>query len=551
MAPTLQNSVGQVANMKDAEHLTPSAGSFQKAYKLHRQRSTLKLWRRQNRAEVVPSTGAVSEPYTPTIPLHAKIIPHPMTSQTHTSRFGRLSIIELILISLVALMIVIVGVAALMMRSIIIKKVRRLLRCGGGQRQVTKSKTVGDDKGVLVLGDEFDDPTWGTPTRLVYVEGLDERFEERCSPLPNGPQPSFPAVISLASSTPTSPRLSAAHEDDSFQNRFEHEEHDITLALSRALRDAADDPDFQANSVSYPVISGDEDLSTLKYLENPSILDVLRPSVGTLAEDITTSSNRPRQCSDASASSQATTAAHSDCTNIFSISSPDSSMTSLDSSNSGLDEGLEEMEEVAYEVKRVHAQSLELKKGILVTCRRTSSTGDVANPGTLPTFVISEAPPNLMSLDDLNFAPLFSLSDSMPTKASLSGCTTTPSWPSIVRENSRGTMASLSSSSTAAMDGWTRDDEKHLHPPVPFLMLTRPSDSSIYTAESFTSSVSIDLCDFPLPPIPENSYFSKLVDQVQHAPKRLWDNHSADSSIAQKRSTVERFIKMYSVAEEI
>lgn len=548
MAPTLQNVVEESADLENAK---PDAGSFQKAYRLHRQRSTLKPWRHQTREETAFSSRQFNEPYTPTIPLHAKIVPHPMTSQSHTSRFGHLSVTELILISLVALMIVVAGIAILMMRSIIIKKTRRLLCCGVGQRQVKKSKPGADDKGALVMGDELDDLAWGAPTRLVYVEGLDERSEERYSTPPNGPPSSCPPVVSLASSTPTS-RLPAAFEDDSFRNRFEYEEHDITLALTRALRDTTDDSEFCATSVSYPVTSGDENLSALKYLEDPLILDVLRPSLGNLAKDISTPSNRPRQSSDASASSQATTATHSDCTNIFSVSSPDSSMTSLESSNSGLDEAPEEMESVVYEVRRAHAQSLELKKGILVACRRTSSTEDIANTGILPTFVISEAPPNLMPLDDLNFAPLFSLSDSMPSKASLSRCTTTPSWSSIVRENSHGTMASFaSSSSTTAMDGWTRDDEKHLQPPVPFLMLTRPSDSSIYTAESSTSSVSIDLCDFPLPPIPELSYYSKLVDQVQRAPKRPWDNHSADSSMAQKRSTVERFIKMYSVAEEI
>ncbi|KAG6868935.1 hypothetical protein C0993_007709 [Termitomyces sp. T159_Od127] len=549
MAPTLQNGVGQATTLKDAKQPTPSAGSFQKAYKLHRQRSTLKPWRRQNQAESAPwsdvDTMETSGAYTPTTPLHAKIIPHndTMTSQSHTSRFGHLSIIELILISLVALLIVVVGVTALVMRSIIIKKVRRLLCCGG-QRQVRKSKTGADDKGALVMGDELDDPAWGTPTRLVYVEGPDERFEERCSTPPDGLPSSLPPVISLAASTPTSPRLSTAYEDVSFKNRFEYEEHDITLALTRALRDATDVPDFQVIPVPYPIGFADKDLAAIKYCENPSILDA--PSVDNVAKSIRISSNRPRQCSDASASSQATTAANSDCTNIFSVLTPDSSISSSESSNSDLGEG-PEMEEMVYEVKRAHAQSLELKKGILVTCRRTSSTSDVANPGMLPTFVISEAPPNLMPLDDLNFAPLFSLSDS---KASLSRCTTTPSWSSLVRENSRGTMASFSSSSTTAMDGWNRDDEMHLHPPVPFLMLTRPSDSSIYTATSSTSSVSIDLCDFPSPPIPETSYYSKLADQVQRAPKRLWDNHSAESSMAQKRSTVERFIKMYSIPEE-
>ncbi|KAG5716767.1 Leukotriene-B(4) omega-hydroxylase 2 [Termitomyces sp. T112] len=544
MAPTIQNGVEQSASSdsKDAQYQTPSAASSQRAYDLHRLRSISKLLRHQNRAETalkVADTIQSSEPYKSPIPLHAKIVPHARpTSQLDT--FGHLSVTELILISLAALMAFMVGVVALvMMRSIIIKKVRRLLHCGCGRRQT--KKPVVDDKGALVMGDEYDDPTWGTPPRLVYVEGLDERFKERHSTSPNDPPSSSLAVISLAPSTPTSPRLSAAREDDSFQGRLEYEEHDITLALTRALRDATDDPDFSATSV-HSMASGDERFSALGYLKNSSILDSLQASIDNLANGILPS-DRPRQYSDAPTSLRTTTAADSiDC---FPVYSSDHSMTSLHSINSSLDDG---PEEEVYEVRCAHAQSIDLKKGVLVTCRRTSSTCNIANSGALPTFVISEAPPNLMPLDDLNFAPLFSLNNSMPSKASLSGCTTTPSWSSIVRENSRGTMASLSSSSsTTAMDGWIRDDEQHLHPLVPFLMLTRPSDSSIYTAESYRSSISIDLCDFPLPPISAKpSYYSKLVDQFQRAPKRIWDNHSADSSVAQKRSTVERFIKMYS-----
>ncbi|KAG6862214.1 hypothetical protein C0995_002144 [Termitomyces sp. Mi166 len=556
MAPTIQNSVEHpgIVDSKDAQHLTPSAESFQRAraYVLHRQRSPSKLWRHQNRAETVPSINPDmiqnSEPYTSSIPLHAKIIPHTMTtSQSNTSRFGHLSITEVVLISLAALMVIVVGVAALvMMRSIIIKKVRRLLRCGCGGRQARKNKAMAEDNGALVMGDEFDDPAWGT--RLVYVEGLHDRLEECHSPCPL-PSPdallSSPlAVVSRAPSMPTSPRLSTACEDDSFQGRLEYEEHDITLALTRALRDATDEPDFDTASLCSN--------SSLRYLNNSSILDSLQASIDNLAKSVPSSSSRPRQYSDASTSSQATTAVHSDCANFFSVSSPTSSITSLESTKSSLDEGPEEMEDMVYEVRRVHAQGLELKKAVLVTCRRTSSTGDITTPGMLPTFVVSEAPPSLMPLEDLNFAPLFSLSNSMPSKASLSGCTTTPSWSSIVRENSRGTMASLSSSSTTAMDGWTQDDERHLHPPIPLLMLTRPSDSSIHTAESFASSVSVDLCDFPSPPLPAKpSYYSKLVDQVQRAPKRIWDNHSVDSSVAQKISTVERFIMMYSKAYNI
>ncbi|KAG5342918.1 hypothetical protein C0989_005866 [Termitomyces sp. Mn162] len=549
MAPTIQNGVEQSASSdsKDAQYQTPSAASSQRAYDLHRLRSISKLLRHQNRAETalkVADTIQSSEPYKSPIPLHAKIVPHARpTSQLDT--FGHLSVTELILISLAALMAFMVGVVALvMMRSIIIKKVRRLLHCGCGRRQT--KKPVVDDKGALVMGDEYDDPTWGTPPRLVYVEGLDERFKERHSTSPNDPPSSSLAVISLAPSTPTSPRLSAAREDDSFQGRLEYEEHDITLALTRALRDATDDPDFSATSV-HSMASGDERFSALGYLKNSSILDSLQASIDNLANGILPS-DRPRQYSDAPTSLRTTTAADSiDC---FPVYSSDHSMTSLHSINSSLDDG---PEEEVYEVRCAHAQSIDLKKGVLVTCRRTSSTCNIANSGALPTFVISEAPPNLMPLDDLNFAPLFSLNNSMPSKASLSGCTTTPSWSSIVRENSRGTMASLSSSSsTTAMDGWIRDDEQHLHPLVPFLMLTRPSDSSIYTAESYRSSISIDLCDFPLPPISAKpSYYSKLVDQFQRAPKRIWDNHSADSSVAQKRSTVERFIKMPSVSPKV
>ncbi|KAG6865832.1 hypothetical protein C0991_011164 [Blastosporella zonata] len=538
MAPTMQV---QFTSALDMPQLPNFAKSVRRAHDLYQQRSAPKLWRRQNRAD----TSKVFETYTSPISLHANIIPLTMPA-SGSSRLAHLSLTEAILVSGGTLITVVFGVTALvMMRSIIVKKGRCFLCCGCGRLKAKKTKVISEDKGILVMDEEFENPTWGTPRRLVCVEGINGGPEDHhsvgpfLSPDTQLSSPSMP--IWQDHRQDNSPDVC---EGDSFHGRLDDEENDITLALSRALREISIEQEETTVSIN-PATSADDDASFLGHMENVSIFKSLQASIDNLANGIscTTVVNRPRQGSDASASSRTTTTTISpDVADCFSVVSSESSMTSLEDSDSYLDEEPEEME-VVYEVRRAHAQSIELKKGVLVTCRRASSTSDISATGSVPTFVISEAAPTLLSLDDQNFAPLFSLTGSVSSTASVSTCSAAYSLSSIIRENSRGTIASLSTSFSTTQG----DDEQCLQPPIPCLMLTRPSDSSIYTTESFTSSASVDLCDFPLPPIPvKPSYYSRLVDQVQRRPKRIWDNHPADSNAAQKRSTVERFIMMYS-----
>ncbi|KAG6907916.1 hypothetical protein DXG01_006971 [Tephrocybe rancida] len=549
MAPTTQNGVDQFTSV-DSE--VQQQSTFSRSHGLYRhQRSAPELSRRQDRENVAQplqqSDDDAFEPYKSPISLHANITPLSMSTSQGNSRIGHLSITELILISSGALIAVVLGMAAvILMRSIISKKTRRLLSCGCGRQKAKKNKAFSEDKGVRVQ-EEIDDPTWGTPPRIVYVERINDRPENHhlaAFSSPDSP-PSPPATPIWRANTQHNSYV--VYEGDSFRGRLEYEGKNVTLALSRALQDITVEPDETTASVC-SMASANGEFSSLEHLANVPMFQSLQASIDHLAKGISSppAANRPRQGSDASASSRATTTTGPDVVDCFSVMSSESSATSLGSSDSDFEEP-EEME-VVYEVRRAHAQSVELKKGILVTCRHTSSSSDVSVPGTVPTFVISEAAPALQPLDDQNFAPLFSLEDSASSKASLASYGAAPSLSSIVRENSGGTMASFSTSlSTTQTETWCRDDDQRLQPPVPYLMLTRPSDSSIYTTESFTSSVSVDLCDFPLPPIPAKpSYLSKLVDQVHRTPKRIWDNHSADSSASQKRSTVERFIMMYS-----
>jgi hypothetical protein len=222
--------------------------------------------------------------------------------------------------------------------------------------------------------------------------------------------------------------------------------------------------------------------------------------------------NRMRQGSDASASSQATDTTEG--TEGFSSgSSSRSSMTSIATMETDFDEDGEGEEEV-YEVRRAQAQSVEIKKGVLVTWRSSKSTQDNKQIIEAPNVVISEP---------------------MSTSCSL------------IDDHSEAASSDASPSSMYTTEGDGSDDGL-LHAPVPSLMVTGPSITSMFTLDSSISSISVDLNDFPYPPSLVDPSLPKLIHRgIPSPPVPLWDNHSMDSESTneQKRSTVEQFIMMY------
>lgn len=144
-----------------------------------------------------------------------------------------------------------------------------------------------------------------------------------------------------------------------------------------------------------------------------------------------------------------------------------------------------DMEEVEiYEVKRAQTQSMEVKRGVLMSYRSSQPPSPIPE---MPTFVISE-----------------------------------------------------SSSDTYALSNTAVDDS--LLQALPSLLVTHPSDVSLV---STTSSVSVDLDEFPLPPtlppIPKTDYgnFPLLLVVPDD------DGPVIQMSREEKRSTVEQVITMY------
>ena len=365
-----------------------------------------------------------------------------------------------------------------------------------------------------------DDSTWGTgPTRMVYVESV------RTSSDDNPDSPAF-QTVDLA----TNPDI---HSLSSSTEKLVLEERDIASGYNLTV-DLADWENRQA----FLADAGQDAFSVL----DVSIFQSLQDNIDDLARGKAVR-GRPRQGSDASDSSHETRA--SDITDCFSpaTSASASSMTSLATTDDELDE------DDVYEVRRAQTQSIEFKRGILVSLQSNGALADVLAPEVPPTVVIWESS-SAHSIGDKNsLNTISSLAASFSTRTYLSQYPTIPSLASSqMRDVSSGTMDSLATSfsiSTRTEGRWT-DDEGFLLPPIPHLMVTRPSNSSIYTLGS-TSSVSIDLNDFPLPPLPRLSakpIYLKLLDRIQ-ARKRMWDNHVVDTTMIQKRSTMEQFIMMY------
>ncbi|KAG6821000.1 hypothetical protein H0H93_008629 [Arthromyces matolae] len=418
-------------------------------------------------------------------PLH----PHNDSSQPSISPFGHSSVTEIVLIVGGALIICVLGIIALaIMRSTILKKTLRLLSaCGPRHTNNTgKSKSMADDKGSIVQCDDFDTLTLGTATRFVYVEGLQADLEDR--PISTVPfHPGESVSSSMSSGKVFRPKPQVSLFSDGIQCPLEGEEnsHDIAFAPVQALSDA-----FPASVVTTNLRDKEEN-SSLNYLGKSTL------SHAGIATPGWAFGSRSSNDYAASVSSPETPASICDSVGSFSIASSKQSLTclsSLESTECDLDE------DVVFEFRRAQAQSLELKKGVLVTCGSRFGDDADASIDSLPTLIISGAAPHLQ--DDQNLAHWFSANNSLPSMRSHPVFGEAPSWSSIVRQQSSGTISLLASVSTKHIEQWCPEDTQYLHPSIPILMLTRPSDSSLRTAESFASSVSLDLCDFPFPPEP-------------------------------------------------
>lgn len=502
--------------------------------------------------------GLAYTPYRPTVALHASIIPLPTSNtdsrdpvrgssahQNHTSTR------EIVYIASGSILVLLLGLMGIFLFRSWRKK--KHLQFGSPlgcccRRAASRKAREMSDKGALVLNDDDDDPTWGTPTRMMYVESINESIDHHDLELP---------VISIhAEKTPTTPELLTCSApvmqnlaclspteptSKDFDDRLRGEEKGIALALNLALRDIVPKEKEQAPPDN-PIRDA---FSLMGHEENVSIFKSLQASIDCLARGVSFSApkNRPRQGSDASAGSQETTSP--DVADCFSVaSSSRSSMTSLASTVDEIDEDACDV----YEVTRAQIQSLEIQKGVLIAWKNPiAAPADIPVSTTPPTVIISEPPPTALSSEsESSHDSIYSLEASCSSTGHVEECQTVPSLSSLISENSRGTISSLATSFSTATrtEGRCTDDDGYLLPPIPYLMVTHPSTSTIHTLDSAASSISIDLNDFPLPPLPVKPVYSKFIDQA-HLQKRVWDNHPVDSTMAQKRSTVEQFIMMY------
>ncbi|KAL0575506.1 hypothetical protein V5O48_006461 [Marasmius crinis-equi] len=187
-------------------------------------------------------------------------------------------------------------------------------------------------------------------------------------------------------------------------------------------------------------------------------------------------------------SSSSITATTATLDSLCSTSPPRSSMTSvisgLDNSDSEIEFDVVEEETVVYEVKRAQTQSMEVKRGVLVSWRASAAV--VQKDPALPTVIVSE-------LDEPAEAP------AKETKFTPNG---------------------------------------FLHPQ------STPSLPSLASSESSTSTVSVDLDEFPLPPKLLASPSPSLAHSLLTVPDGgiLLETGRRDG---EKRSTVDRVIMLY------
>ncbi|KAK1221750.1 hypothetical protein PQX77_015449 [Marasmius sp. AFHP31] len=221
-------------------------------------------------------------------------------------------------------------------------------------------------------------------------------------------------------------------------------------------------------------------------------------SIPSIKTGVTNTWRRSYRMRTISQSSTSTITTHSSATtttvtsdSLCSTSVPRTSVTSMISalytSDSEVDIDLDAAEEetIVYEVKRAQTQSMEVKRGVLVSWR--ASNASLQRDLALPTVIISES--------DESAEPS---SDYKPNKFVHNG---------------------------------------FLHPQ------STPSIQSLTSSESSTSTVSVDLDEFPLPPKLLTSPSPSLCSTLLTVP----DGHQVAENMKRddERSTVDRVIMLY------
>lgn len=491
-------------------------------YPCYRQRLTpVRLHQWHRKADLHPAVGVPElETTSPaalplgSATLHANIIPL-ASSSTTTTNLPLLqhkqdpSIAQIALIIAGGLLLAVIMII-LVARSSWNRKGRTFfkgLRCC--RRHKSSLKEV---ESVLGRDISFVGVNWDSVTRAVHPKDLDvskgwninttSSVRSLCSvnqPFYSTPSNSSAVTEQSADLLPGQPMFEADYREDDFQGRLQVEEEDITLALTIALRDLSSSDwvigATPRGSIGRNSVGDLPDDVSLNVDANPPI---------TNGHTTLGFKNRSRQGSDASTASQETTT-----TNIMEcFSSPSSSRSSMTSSTSTETDIDLEGCEMTYEVKRAQTQSLEIKKGVLVAWQCANGVRTTTIPG-LPSAALVPLSP--LTLDNASRT----MGSGYLESSSLGKSQSSPTVGSLIRENSRETMDSF--------DASLEEEGYHsvcLHR-VPYLVVTCPSTSTIFTFNSIGSSISVDLGDFPLPP--------PLVKPT----------------MVQKRSTVEQFIMMY------
>lgn len=436
--------------------------------------------------------------YTPTLALHASIVSLPTSTPTALSATPRKYSLDrqIALVIGMAILSMVVGFLAMsVIRSRQCRNPSTISRLSGcwpfKKKRLCSRKSTGNDNDIMYMGGDSD--FWRS---LVVMDVKPRGTEDPTLPKDDLQSSSIPTTsaaptmqvrLDYVRSLPGTMDGKSRNSRQDFNDRLQDEEADIAFALNVALRDCLSSTNAQAARLSELEVSSEEDdISTILSLQVGPESDRKRASSFSTR-------TRPRQGSDASASSQET--ATTGTSGVFSSGSSRSSMTSMASSESDLDE---ETAEFVYEVTRAHTRSVEMKKGTLVSWEVTnSSTG---SGSMMPRVVVSGPSPDYS--------------------------------PNVLKK-SWSLIPSFPHSTSATI---TTSDDSFLRAPIPSLMVTHPSTASMVTLDSSTSSTpSVDLNDFPLPPVPPGPFFDKKCGYIQ----------PSSSKPNPAPSTVEQFIMMY------
>lgn len=325
---------------------------------------------------------------------------------------------------------------------------------------------------------DYDDSTWGTPT------GTKER-KSKISQSTRGfgtgnilqtqtqtvdvhmTSVSQPPIFKTDNMTPSSLLMKATQAlntiQEDFVERLEPKETDIALSLNTALHYAALSSPMCGvpEQLSTMVLEGGEDFTTILSLQAGMRSAARREYTGGVR-------NRCRQGSDASQATTVTQVSEG----FSSGGSTKSSMTSLASEEFDLDED-DETEDVEdseiFEVRRGQTKSVEMKMGVLVNCK---ASDPIMVPPSMPQVVVSDATPTLP----------------IENRGALSTSTSQLGSEDLDLDDEQSLI--------------TKDSNQMLRAPIPYLMVTVPSNNSLFALECSNSSASIDLSDFPIPPPP-------------------------------------------------